>query len=345
MKSLPKISIIIPVYNVEPYIAECLQSVMRQTYTGEIECILVDDCGKDNSIAIAEKLIEEYTIENQKTKIENPISFRILHHNYNRGLSAARNTGTEAATGDYIYYLDSDDYISDDCIAVLAQPLQEYDYDMVIGDAILFNIAPPIHCLKKEAGPIFTREEIIANQCYPYTSLYHMAWNKLVKKDLFLLYDLSFAEGQLFEDILWSYKCCVCIHSMYVQHYVTYYYRVRENSIMTTHMQKLQKCLQSTQEMIDYVLSHPITDINQDLWHNVVAFYISKFSDVCVKSNNLEAYRLARKRFDYNPIKAWAQRKLSMRNVKRQFHFVLSPTLGFYYLRFRQWKNNAIHSN
>ena len=56
----PKISIIIPVYNVEEYITECLQSVMRQTYKGAIECILVDDCGTDNSIAVAEQLIAEY---------------------------------------------------------------------------------------------------------------------------------------------------------------------------------------------------------------------------------------------------------------------------------------------
>ena len=78
----PKISIIIPIYNVEEYIEECLQSVMRQTYKGEIECILVDDCGKDNSIAIAEQLIADYT---------GSIAFRILHHEHNRGLSAARN--------------------------------------------------------------------------------------------------------------------------------------------------------------------------------------------------------------------------------------------------------------
>ena len=125
MKKLPKISIIIPIYNVAEYITECLQSVMRQTYKGEIECILVDDCGKDKSISVAEQLISDY---------KGQIEFRILHHEHNRGLSAARNTGTDAATGDYIYYLDSDDYISDDCIEVLTQPLEVCEYDMVLGD-------------------------------------------------------------------------------------------------------------------------------------------------------------------------------------------------------------------
>ena len=103
---LPKISIIIPIYNVEPYIEDCLQSVMRQTYRGMMECILVDDCGTDNSMKVAEQLIKIYN---------GPIDFKVLHHEHNRGLSAARNTGIDAACGDYVYFLDSDDWISDDC--------------------------------------------------------------------------------------------------------------------------------------------------------------------------------------------------------------------------------------
>ena len=97
---LPKVSIVIPVYNVEPYIEECLQSVMRQSYRGEIECILIDDCGTDNSMGIAVQLIEEYN---------GPIDIKVMHHEHNQGLSAARNTGIDAACGDYIYFLDSDD--------------------------------------------------------------------------------------------------------------------------------------------------------------------------------------------------------------------------------------------
>lgn len=98
-----KLSIVIPVFNVAPYIADCLRSVMRQTYTGSMECLIVDDCGTDDSIAIAKQMIADY---------KGPIRFQILHHEWNRGLSAARNTGTEAATGEYLYYLDSDDEIT-----------------------------------------------------------------------------------------------------------------------------------------------------------------------------------------------------------------------------------------
>ena len=110
------VSIIIPVYNVAPYIGDCLRSVMRQSYKGDVECILVDDCGLDESIVIAEQMIAEY---------DGPIQFKILHHDHNRGLSAARNTGTLQAKGDWIYYLDSDDEITEDCIEKMMTVVSE----------------------------------------------------------------------------------------------------------------------------------------------------------------------------------------------------------------------------
>ena len=88
------ISVIIPIYNVSDYVERCVKSVMGQTFQ-DFECILVDDASPDDSILRCERLIADY---------HGSIRFRILHHEHNRGLSAARNTGTEAATGDYILY-------------------------------------------------------------------------------------------------------------------------------------------------------------------------------------------------------------------------------------------------
>ena len=101
-----KVSIIIPIYNVEPYIERCLQSVVSQTYP-YFECILIDDCGNDRSMPFAEQFIQNYSGE---------IHFRILRHENNCGLSSARNTGMKAANGDYIYFMDSDDAITPECI-------------------------------------------------------------------------------------------------------------------------------------------------------------------------------------------------------------------------------------
>ena len=91
----PSVSIIVPIYNVEPYVEACVRSVMSQTYRGSIECIMVDDCGSDGSVQIVEKIIEGY---------DGSIQFMMLHHNHNRGLSAARNTGLNAASGDYLFF-------------------------------------------------------------------------------------------------------------------------------------------------------------------------------------------------------------------------------------------------
>ena len=99
---------------------KCLRSVMDQTLTQGVECILVDDCGGDNSMGIAESFLAEegYRVCEYGTLVSNqsPLTFRILHHDHNRGPSAARNTGMEVAKGKYIYFLDSDDWIISDCL-------------------------------------------------------------------------------------------------------------------------------------------------------------------------------------------------------------------------------------
>ena len=111
-----KISIVIPVYHVEAYIVRCLQSVATQTFR-DIECLIVDDGGQDDSARLAHDFIQSY---------QGDISFQLLHHEKNSGLSAARNSGIRAASGDYIYFLDSDDAISANCIEVLAALAQKY---------------------------------------------------------------------------------------------------------------------------------------------------------------------------------------------------------------------------
>ena len=125
-----KVSIIIPVYNVAPYIKDCLMSVMRQTYAGLVECIVVDDCGTDESIAVAERLIAEY---------KGPIRFEILHHDHRRGLSAARNTGMHKATGEYIFFIDSDDEITEDCLEKMMAVVEaDPKAEVVIGRRIKY---------------------------------------------------------------------------------------------------------------------------------------------------------------------------------------------------------------
>ena len=122
-----RVSVIIPVYNVSDYVERCVRSVMDQTYR-DIECVIVDDCSPDDSITKCERMIEAY---------EGPISFSIVRHEKNKGVSAARNTGLKASTGDYVAYMDSDDAITEDFIEKLARPIKrDSSIEMVIGNFV-----------------------------------------------------------------------------------------------------------------------------------------------------------------------------------------------------------------
>ncbi len=325
MKVLPKISIIIPIYNVEKYISECLYSVMRQTYAGVVECILIDDCGNDNSIDVAKKLISKY---------EGRIAFRILHHNQNRGLSAARNTGTEAANGDYIFYLDSDDYISDDCLEVLAEPLMQREYDMVIGDYEMFgNMHNPTLLLE-------TKKELVGNntifESYADRRLYVMAWNKLCKLSYLRDNNITFLEGQLHEDELWTYKAMLCAQSIGICHQIVYLYRVRNNSIATDST-KAEKKLTSYFSTIQYIQTHKY-EIEND-YNKCLLYYWNLYLTIAF-GNNLsfcKSYLRLRKSCPYNPLKQLLLGKISIKQFNNT-HLAIPPIAAYCYLRFRYGK-------
>ena len=119
-----KVSIIVPVYNVAKYIERCLLSVLNQTWP-DLEVILVNDCTPDNSMEIVRRVVASHP---------RGAVVRCLEHEENRGLSAARNTGISASVGDYLYFLDSDDYISANAIELLADAAVQKRPDFVIGN-------------------------------------------------------------------------------------------------------------------------------------------------------------------------------------------------------------------
>lgn len=217
------ISIVIPVYKVEEYIERCLQSVIAQDYEGDLECLLIDDCTPDNSCAIIDDILDRY---------QGPIEFRLLHHEKNRGLSAARNTGIDNAQGDYIYFLDSDDYISSDCISKLAAPLTEGDCDIVIGNYTILGTNRLSLPLLLGNRQLTHNDEII--ESYIRYEWYMMAWNKLYKLTFIREHLLYFKEGIIHEDELWSFQCACLAQSLMSIDSSTYFYCIRNASIMTS---------------------------------------------------------------------------------------------------------------
>ena len=217
-----ELSIIIPVYHVAPYIEDCLRSVMRQTYQGAMECLIVDDCGTDDSMAIAERVIASY---------EGPIVFQILHHERNRGLSAARNTGTLAAKGDYLYYLDSDDVITEDCIALLMGKAEEYpEAELVQGNSCCHTLTGETVVSIKQYSLAVASSNDEVRKCRQMTVY---VWNKLIRRDFLIEHHLFNKEGILYEDQLWFFYLLKYLDKACFISTITYHWRNRPHSITT----------------------------------------------------------------------------------------------------------------
>lgn len=320
-----KISIIVPVYNVEAYIEDCLRSVAAQTYNGEIECIIVNDCTTDNSCSIIERFIAGYN---------GNIQFTLLHHDKNRGLSAARNTGIDAATGEYVYFLDSDDEITTDCIELLAAPLTNKKYDFVIGNYKVIGSDKPISSLLLKNGTALFGQNV--REAYLQDQWFIMAWNKLCRMDFIRKEKLNFKEGLTHEDNLWSFKLACTAQSLYVIGKITYKYKVRNTSIIgTMSSTKFIKAFTTiTEEMYRFSKANRLLyeyDIVSKIIHYRNILLKEIFSQPSGKTRR-NLYKECKKRIH---IDAWSLFRRHIFNIKQfvwELHNYMPGTLGYWYL-------------
>lgn len=211
----PKVSVIVPVYNVEKYLKQCLNSIVNQTYKN-LEIIIVNDGTKDNSM----KIVEEY-LQDKRIKVINK---------ENGGLGSARNRGIEEATGDYISFVDSDDYISLNIYEELLKKIEE-------NDIIIFNYSK----FDDKSGEILYEkyindkelETIIPNEYnYLYSKISTSCWNKLYKTSYIRENSFKFLEI-LYEDVLWNIEVIFKTSKINLVNKSYYYYRINRNdSIM-----------------------------------------------------------------------------------------------------------------
>ena len=320
-----KVSIVIPVYNVEPYIEDCIKSVASQTYKGNIECIIVDDCTPDGSCAIIEHFIKEYN---------GAIDFKLLHHTVNRGLSAARNTGIDAAKGDYIYFLDSDDEITPECIELLSAPLKNKKYDFVIGDYETVGSDVIFPQLLVEMDEVTTNEEI--RRLYFQRKWYMMAWNKLCNLEFIRKEMLYFKEGLINEDNLWSFQLACTAELMYTVKQETYKYKVRESSIMS--------CIKTEKTALAFAVitqeTYTWSKMRNILYHHGVAkqilFYrnyaLSHIFSMQSYNDKKNLYLECYKKMRIEALKLCCKGLLSKKSMLREFHNYVPGILGFWYL-------------
>lgn len=226
------ISIIIPVYQVSDYVERCIRSVMSQTFTA-IECFIVDDATEDDSIDKCERLIKEYNDNlNDNLDVRGGIRFKILHHEMNRGLSAARNTGTKAATGEFVFYLDGDDEITHDCIEKMMLMAVKYpEAEMVVGNYMECREGVKAKVMHDEDLPAVIQSNEEYARYYHQHRIVHSAWNKLIKRSFIEKHGLYFMEGILYEDYMWMFHVAKYVSFVCVVKDVTYHYCIRPGSI------------------------------------------------------------------------------------------------------------------
>lgn len=214
-----RFSVIIPVYNVEKYLEKCLQSILNQKYS-DYEVIVVDDGSMDNSGHICDIYAEKYDCLS-------------VFHIPNEGVSNARNTGLRKAKGEYIWFIDSDDYVEEGALEKIAYWLEQYcNPDMFIFDAKVVdeagNAKGDISCnLESGKSLVFekNREFVYAN-----TSL----WNRVYKADVIRKAELTFEPNiTIAEDLLFNCKYLLECQSVYYEKNALYYYIQRKNSAMS----------------------------------------------------------------------------------------------------------------
>ena len=246
MSPLPSISVIIPVFQASAFIDTCLQSLVSQDYTGEMECILVDDCGTDDSMDKVRRFIDTY---------QGDVVFRLGANDRNKGAAAARNTGLALAEGEYVFFLDSDDLLPVDALSVLAAPLRERRYDMVVGR---YEESQPLSepCPSLPDGTVLEGADVL--RAYLRKQLSVIVCSKLYRTSFIRENRLDFVEGIIYEDDLWSFQAAVVARSLFVVDRVTYYYTIHPGSVMTSTAQqrRVRSFRTVIREMYRYGVEH-----------------------------------------------------------------------------------------
>ena len=230
---MPKVSVVLPIYNVEKYLPKCIDSIINQTLK-DIEIICVNDCSADGS----ENIIKEY--------IEKDNRIKLINHKENQGLGYARNSGFNDSNSDYVAFIDSDDFVSNDYIEYLYNTALKYDADIVFTDNIY-----TINDAKGYIKPYYHNRldkwnRIYKDNCFEGISSFNVnkpekentpeyplavAWNKLYKKKFLKNNKLLYSKVRLAEDIDMFYRILANNPKMYYNHNAKYYYLQRSTSL------------------------------------------------------------------------------------------------------------------
>ena len=214
---MTKLSIIVPVYNVEKYLPKCLESLIKQTLK-DIEIICVNDGSMDNSLAI----LKEFASKDSRIRIID---------NQHQGVAKTRNTGIEQSTGEYIGFVDSDDYIDIDFFEKLYNSATKSNSDIAIASILkhknFFNIYNAKYT--KEETAITIQDKI--KLCEDKKHFFFYAWNKIYHSRFIKENNIKFSEGQIYEDVMFAIKALYYSNKIISVYGTKYHYIEHENSL------------------------------------------------------------------------------------------------------------------
>lgn len=320
--SLPLITVVVPVYKVEQYLAECVDSILNQTYTN-LEIYLVDDGSPDR----CGEICNEYAKKDSR--------IRVIHQE-NKGLSGARNSAIDVFKGEYITFVDSDDWISNEMIERLYKNLIEYDAQMSCTSPDSFY-EDGTHTTTKYNGEVFVYTKEQALDCFLFNDyLTPCVWGKLYMRNLWT--SVRCPEGMLFEDQFTTYKLIDQCNKIIYCTKPMYHYRKRAGSIGHSEFKRntydLYNAIHEEYEYIHtrYGQKVPNITVARITWEIVFAnmMIAAGFKDHKVKA---EVQKFARK----NLTKVWKCNYISILRKGQISLFALSyPVYNIFYMLYKK---------
>lgn len=272
-----KVTVILPIYNVEHYIEKCIRSIFEQTYKN-IEFVFVNDCSEDDSIKIVNELINEYK----------PNDIKIIHHETNMGLPSARNSGLTYATGDYILHCDSDDWMDNTMVERMIHNAIINSADIVFCD--FYNVYFGESVLYKQRE--YKKYEDYIN-AFMHGISQASVWNKLIKRSLYLDNNVKFPDNApMLEDFrtivqLYYYadKISYCSEPLY------FYVKSRENSISGYNNSTLQKVREDYLQNVNYIINFLEEKEIKIAEKNINRFKLGTKKNLLVKGRTIAAFK------------------------------------------------------
>lgn len=278
---MKKLSVIVPVYNVEPYLEKCLDSILAQS-VADMEILVIDDGSPDN----CGKIIDHYA-ERFPDRL-------FAFHKPNGGLSDARNFGIERTSGEYIAFVDSDDYISPDMYRMLLEKAESQSFDMVVCD-LNYVYLERTKCVSSNISNDLTSPQEVKSSM---TCIYPAAWNKLFHRRLFSD-GIRFKKGVWFEDVEFLYRLYPSIKNIGVVHSPLYQYVQRENSITASFDMRRYDYLDNWLTILESYISRGLFEsYKYELQYSCVRYMYATFLKSTAQSGSfsifMDSYRKAK---------------------------------------------------